>query len=166
MSDTSSGYLDAAATAPLRPEARAAMLAAWDAGQANASSVHAAGARARAAVERARAQIAVALGARPAEVLFTSGGTEANALAVTGLALARPRGKHLVVSAIEHSSVLESARFLERVFGFELTVVPVDARGRVHPAAVDAALRDDTTLLSIGLANGEIGTVQPIQEIA
>lgn len=166
MSRTQPGYLDAAATAPLRPEARAAMTAVWDEGQANASSVHAAGARARATVEHARAQIAAALGARPAELVFTSGGTEANALALTGLALARPRGRHLIVSAIEHSSVLESARFLERVFGFELTVLPVDDRGRVSLAAVDAALREDTTLLSIGLANGEIGTVQSLTDIA
>ncbi len=161
-----SGYLDAAATAPLRASARAAMLAVWDAGQANASSVHAAGARSRAVVEEARGRVAAAFGARPGEVLFTSGGTEANALAITGLALARPRGRHLVVSAIEHSSVLESARFLERVFGFELSVVPVDARGRVAPEAVAEALRPDTTLLSVGLANGEIGTVQAIGELA
>lgn len=159
-------YLDAAATAPLRPEARAAMLAVWDAGQANASSVHSAGYRARAAVDTARERLARALGARPGEIVFTSGGTEANTLAIVGLALARPRGRHLVTSAIEHSSVLESCRFLERVFGFELTIVPVDAQGQVAPEAVAAALRPDTTLLSIGLANAEVGTVQPIQAIA
>ncbi|GAA1630589.1 cysteine desulfurase family protein [Leucobacter chromiireducens] len=159
-------YLDAAATAPLRPEARAAMLAVWDAGQANASSVHSAGYRARAAVDTARERLARALGARPGEIVFTSGGTEANTLAIVGLALARPRGRHLVTSAIEHSSVLESCRFLERVFGFELTIVTVDAQGQVAPEAVAAALRPDTTLLSIGLANAEVGTVQPIQAIA
>ncbi|SJN07992.1 Cysteine desulfurase [Leucobacter sp. 7(1)] len=159
-------YLDAAATAPLRPEARAAMLAVWDAGQANASSVHSAGFRARAEVDAARDRIAQALGARPGEVVFTSGGTEANTLAIVGLALARPRGRHLVTSAIEHSSVLESCRYLERVFGFELTVVPVDAWGRVAPEAVAAALRPDTTLLSVGLANAEVGTVQSINALA
>ncbi|KAM9862608.1 cysteine desulfurase family protein [Leucobacter sp. BZR 635] len=163
---TSSHYLDAAATAPLRPEARAAMLAVWEAGQANASSVHGHGFRARDTVERARKQIAAALGARPGEVIFTSGGTEANTLAIVGLALANPRGRHIVTTAIEHSSVLESARYLERVFGFELTVVPVDGAGMVDPAAVVATLRPDTTLLSIGLANGEVGTVQPLAGLA
>ncbi len=162
----STGYLDAAATAPLRQEARAAMLAVLDAGPANPSSVHSPGHRAKAVVDEARAEVAAALGATPAEVVFTSGGTEANNLAVTGLALANPRGRHLVTTPIEHPSVLESCRFLERVFGFELTVVPVDADGRVDPGTVVSAIRDDTTLVSIGLANGEIGTVQPIPEIA
>lgn len=161
-----SRYLDAAATAPLRPEARAAMLDAYDAGQANPSSVHAPGHRANAIVERARTDIAQAMGATPAEVIFTSGGTEANNLALVGLALANPRGRHLVTTPIEHPSVLETCRFLERVFGFELTTVPVDGDGLVDAAAVDAALRDDTTLVSVGLANGEIGTVQPVPEIA
>ncbi|MCW2288420.1 cysteine desulfurase [Leucobacter luti] len=162
----STGSLDAAATAPLRPEARAAMLAVWDAGQANASSVHAAGFRARSTVEEARHTIAAALGALPSEVIFTSGGTEANTLAIVGLALARPRGRHIVVTAIEHPSVLESCRFLERVFGFELSVVPVDSYGLVTREAVAEALRPDTTLLSIGLANGEVGTVQALPALA
>lgn len=160
------GYLDAAATAPLRPEARAAMLAVWDAGQANASSVHSAGFAARTEVDAARQRIARALGARPGEIVFTSGGTEANTLAIVGLALARPRGRHLVTSAIEHPSVLESCRYLERVFGFELTVLPVDEQGRVSPESVAGALRADTTLLTIGLANAEVGTVQPLPECA
>ena len=164
MSD--SRYLDAAATAPLRPEARAAMLRALDAGPGNASSVHSAGHRARAIVEGARERIAAALGARPAEVVFTSGGTEANNLAVKGLALANPRGRHIVTTPIEHPSVIESCRFLERVHGFELTLLPVDATGLVDPLAVEAALRDDTTLVTVGLANGEVGTVQPLPEIA
>lgn len=160
-----SRYLDAAATAPLRPEARQAMIAVLDAGQANASSVHAAGHRARAFVEDARGRIAAALGARPSEVIFTSGGTEANNLALIGLALASPRGRHIVTSQIEHPSVLESCEFLERVHGFELSLVPVDGTGMIDPAAVAAVLRDDTTLVSIGLANGEVGTVQPIGAI-
>jgi len=159
-------YLDAAATAPLLPEARSAMLAALDAGPANASSVHTPGHRARRALDEARERIAAALGARPGEVVFTSGGTEAANLAIAGLALANPRGRHLVTTPIEHPSVLESCRYLERVFGFELTVVPVDETGRVDPAAVAAVLRDDTTLVSVGLANGEVGTVQPLPEIA
>lgn len=161
-----SRYLDASATAPLRPEARAAMLAALDAGPGNPSSVHAQGHRAKALVDAARADIARALGARASEVVFTSGGTEANNLAIVGLALANPRGCHLVTSPLEHPSVLESCRYLERVFGFELTLVPVDGHGRVEPSSVAAALRDDTTLVSIGLASADVGTVQPLPEIA
>lgn len=160
-----SRYFDAAATAPLRPEARAAMEAVWDAGQANPSSVHSEGFRARTEVDRARYRLARALGANPAEIIFTSGGTEANNLAIVGLSLARPRGRHLVTSAIEHPSVLESCRFLERVFGFELTVLPVDEWGRIDADAVALALRPDTTLLSLGLANAEVGTVQALPEL-
>jgi len=159
-------YLDAAATAPLRPEARAAMLAVLEAGQANPSSVHSPGHRASVVLREAREAIAGALQARGSEVVFTSGGTEANNLAVIGLALANPRGRHIVTSAIEHPSVLESCRYLERVFGFEVTEAPVDRQGRIDPHALAALLRPDTTLVSIGLANGEIGTVQQIGEIA
>lgn len=161
-------YLDAAATAPLRPEARDAMLEVWESGQANASSVHAPGHRARAFLTAARGAIADGLGARPAEVVFTSGGTEANNLAIIGLALAlaRPRGSHLVTTPLEHPSVLGSCRYLERVFGFEVTQLPTDADGRVRVEDVRRSVRDDTTLLSVGLANGEIGTVQDLPAIA
>ena len=159
-------YLDAAATAPLRPEARAAMIEVLDAGPGNASSVHSAGHRASSVVAQARAGIAAAFGARPSEVVFSSGGTEANNLAVIGLALANPRGRHLVTSAIEHPSVAESCRYLQRVHGFELDEVAVDSAGMIDPRDVATVLRDDTTLVTIGLANGEIGTVQPIPEIA
>ena len=159
-------YLDAAATAPLRPEARAAMIEVLDAGPGNASSVHSAGHRASSVVAQARAGIAAAFGARPSEVVFASGGTEANNLAVIGLALANPRGRHLVTSAIEHPSVAESCRYLQRMHGFELDEVAVDSAGMIDPRDVAAVLRDDTTLVTIGLANGEIGTVQPIPEIA
>lgn len=166
MSDGAYRYLDAAATAPLRPEAREAMLAALDAGPGNPSSVHSAGHRANTIVADARRVVALVLGAREAEVIFTSGGTEANNLAVIGLALANPRGRHIVTSAIEHPSVLESCRYLERMHGFDLDEVPVTAEGMVDPQAVANVLRSDTALVSIGLANGEIGTVQPISEIA
>lgn len=159
-------YLDAAATAPLRPEARRALLAALDVGQANPSSVHQAGHRSRVMLADAREQVARAFGARASEVIFTSGGTEANNLAVIGLALANPRGRHLVTTAIEHPAVLESCRFLARVHGFEVTEVGVDRHGRVHPDAVAAALRPDTTLVTVGLANGEVGTVQDLPRIA
>lgn len=159
-------YLDAAATAPLRPEARAAMEAVFAGQAANPSSVHAAGHRAAQIVEQARSLVAASFGVRTSEVIFTSGGTEANNLAVIGLALAQPRGRHLVTSPIEHPSVTESCRYLERVFGFELTTVPVDRDGRVDPAHVASAVRADTTLVTIGLANAEVGTVQPLPEIA
>ncbi|MGJ0202865.1 aminotransferase class V-fold PLP-dependent enzyme [Leucobacter sp. gxy201] len=159
-------YLDAAATAPLRPEALAAMVAVLEAGPANPSSVHAPGHRARVVVDEARDTVAAALGARANEVVFTSGGTEANNLAIIGAALARPRGRHIVTTPIEHPSVLESCDYLARMFGFEIELLPVDADGVVHPAAVEAAVRADTTLVSVGLANAEIGTVQPIVEIA
>lgn len=163
--ETFSGYLDASATAPLRPEARAAMLAVWDAGPGNASSVHAFGYQARTVVDESRAALAAPLGVRPGEIVFTSGGTEANNLALIGAALANPRGRHIVTTRLEHPSVLESCRFLERVHGFEVSFAPVDACGRVTVAGVMSLVRSDTTLVSIGLANAEIGTVQPVAEI-
>lgn len=160
-----SGYLDAAATAPLRPEARKAMLAALDAGSANPSSVHGPGHYAKQQVDDARESLARSFQARPSEVTFTSGGTEANNLAIIGLSLAQPRGRHIITTPIEHPSVLETCRYLERVFGFDVDVLPVDSRGLVSRIDVERALRDDTTLVSIGLANAEVGTVQPILEI-
>lgn len=165
MSANSYRYLDAAATAPLDPEAKAAMLHALNDGPGNPSSVHSNGYRAAAMVADARRGIATAFGARESEVVFTSGGTEANNLAVIGLALANPRGRHVLTSPLEHPSVLESCGFLERIFGFEVEHVPVDGNGIVSPEGVAALLRTDTTLVTIGLASGEIGTVQPIGEI-
>ncbi|NLA64662.1 MAG: cysteine desulfurase [Leucobacter sp.] len=158
-------YLDAAATAPLRPEAFEAMLNVLRSGQANASSVHSAGHRARAVIEHARAEVAQACGVRPTEVIFTSGGTEANNLAVIGLALAHSRGRHVVTSSIEHPSVLESCNYLGRVHGYEVTQVDVDQMAMVDVRRVEAALRDDTALVTIGLANGEVGSVQPVPEL-
>ena len=159
-------YLDAAATAPLRPEARHAMLAVLDRGPGNASSVHTPGKTAKATLEHARKQVAEAFGARTSEVVFTAGGTEANNLALKGIAVANPRGKHIVTTAIEHSSIRQSCDFLARVGGFEITEIGVDSLGRVDEAAAIAAIRPDTTLVSIGLANGEVGTVQSIDRIA
>ena len=159
------GYLDAAATAPLHPEARAAMLAVLDEGPGNPSSVHSFGHRAEAHLTAARRAIASAFSARESEVIFTSGGTEANNLAVIGLALAHPRGRHVLTSLLEHSSVLAACAVLERVFGFEVQQLPVDASGLVSADAVRALLRADTSLVTLGLANAEIGTVQPVAEI-
>ena len=159
-------YLDAAATAPLRDEARQAMLAVLDGGPANASSVHTPGKTAKATLQQARETLARAFGATPGEVVFTAGGTEANNLALKGIALATPRGKHIVTTAIEHSSIRKSCEFLARIAGFEITEIGVDAHGRVDEEAVVAAIRSDTTLVSVGLANGEVGTVQSVERIA
>ena len=129
------------------------MLSVLDAGPGNASAVHTPGKAARATLQGARAQVADAFGARASEVVFTAGGTEANNLALKGIAVANPRGKHIVTTVIEHSSIRKSCEFLARIGGFEITELPVDAMGRVDETAALAAIRDDTTLVSIGLAN-------------
>jgi cysteine desulfurase len=133
---------------------------------ANPSSRHEPGERAARALADARAQIAAELGCRPSELVLTSGGTEADNLAIKGLALADPRGRHLVISPLEHEAVRESCDYLRRVHGFEIEVLAVDAEGRVSPAALERAIRVDTTLVSIVYASNEIGTVQPIPELA
>lgn len=159
-------YLDNAASTPLLPEVREAMMPYLGDVFGNPSSLHDWGDGAREAMDEARAQVAALIGADPEEIIFTSGGTESNNFAVKGLALARQdKGKHVVVSAIEHFSVLHSARTLEK-WGFEVTEVPVDKYGVVEPEAVRKAIRKDTVLVSIMHANGEIGTIEPIQEIA
>jgi cysteine desulfurase len=157
-------YLDYNATAPLRPEARRAMetLAARRPG--NPSSAHAAGRVARAALEQARRALAAHVAVRASELVFTSGGTESNNLAVLG-AVPDPHGAHLVVSPLEHASVLAPVRALQRR-GADVTWLPVDREGRITPTAVAAALRPQTALVSIGWANNEIGTIQPIAALA
>jgi cysteine desulfurase len=156
-------YLDHNATTPLLPAALDAMRPYLGAPAGNASSAHAAGRVARAAVEQARRTIAAAVGVSPSEVVFTSGGTESNNLALFG-AVPEARGAHLVVAPIEHASVLAPVRELERR-GARVTWLAVDAAGRVGPDDVAAALRPETTLVSVGWANNEIGTVQPIAAI-
>lgn len=158
-------YLDHAATAPVRREVLEAMWPLLTGDFGNPSSRHEYGRSAERALTDARERVAAVLGCRAGEVLFTSGGTEGDNLAVKGIALARPRGRHLVTSAIEHPAVLESCRYLERAHGFELDVVPVDAAGLVDVDALRSALRDDTTLVSVMMANNEVGTVQPTAEI-
>jgi cysteine desulfurase len=157
-------YLDHNASAPLRREAAAAMAELTARAPGNPSSAHAAGRRARAALEQARRDVAEVLGIRPSELVFTSGGTESNNLALLG-AVPDPQGAHLAVSPIEHASVLGPVRELERR-GARVTWLAVDAAGRVGPAAVEAALATPTALVSVGWANNEIGTVQPIAAIA
>ena len=159
-------YLDNAATTPLLPEVRQAMMPFLDETFGNPSSLHDWGDAAREAVDVARAQIAQLIGGDAEEVIFTGSGTESNNFAIKGLALAQQKkGKHVVVSAIEHFSVLHSARTLEK-WGFEVSEVPVDKYGLVDPEAVRKSLRKDTILVSVMQANGEVGTIEPIQEIA
>lgn len=161
-------YLDHAATTPIDPSVLEAMHPYLERAFGNPSSMHAAGREARAAVEGAREQVAAALGVPPLDVLFTSGGTEADNLAVKGLAWAARdagRGAHLVVSAVEHHAVLEPAEWLAARQGFELTVVPVEPDGVLDPEGLLAAVRDDTVLVSVMAANNEIGTVQPLERI-
>jgi cysteine desulfurase len=161
-------YLDHAATTPPRPEARAA-LSRW-LGAANASSTHAAGQDARAAVEEAREQVAAALRCSPHEVVFTAGGTEADNLVVKGVVwAARDRSRaipHLVVSAVEHAAVLDPARWLAERGDATLTVVAPRPDGRVEPAAVLAAVRPETVLVSVMAANNELGAVNDVAALA
>ena len=159
-------YLDHAATTPLRREVLDAMLPYLTEVYGNPSSAHAVGRAARAALDDAHTRVAAQLGAEPREIVFTSGGTEANNLALKGGAWAgKGRGHRIVTSAVEHHAVGHALRYLEK-FGFEITELPVDRYGRVDPDQLEAALNDRTILVSIMLANNEVGTIQPIQEIA
>ncbi len=155
-------YLDNNATTPVLPAVLEAMLPYFNAEFGNASSIHHHGQHTRAAVERARESVAALLGARAAEIVFTSGGTEADNLAVFGLA--RP-GDHVITSTIEHHAVLNACRWLQQV-GCEVTYLPVDPRGIVDPEDLRRALRPNTRLISIMMANNETGVLQPIEEIA
>jgi len=159
-------YLDNAATTPILPEVLEAMLPYLKDAYGNPQSLHHWGDDAREAIEGARTSVADLIGAKPEEIIFTSSGTESNNFAIKGLAMAQQsKGKHIVVSAIEHFSVLHSARTLEK-WGFEVTQVPVDKDGLVDPGEVAQSLRGDTVLVSIMHANGEVGTIEPIKEIA
>lgn len=159
-------YLDHNATTPVREEVVEAMARVLRDVPGNPSSVHAEGARARAVLETAREQVAAALGARPAEVVFTSGATEANHLAIHGVAGAEAtRGRHVVTTAVEHPSVQGPLEALERA-GWRVTRVPVDAEGRLDPEAVEAACGPDTALVSVIWANNETGVLSPVAEIA
>ncbi|HEY7485980.1 MAG TPA: cysteine desulfurase family protein [Streptosporangiaceae bacterium] len=159
-------YFDAASTERLHPAARSALLAGFETGWADPARVYGAGRTARLRLDRARAQVAGVLGVRPDEVSFTSSGTQAVHLAVLGAARARRRvGRHVVVSAVEHSSVLHAAGMHERDGG-KVTTVGVDRQGRVDPAEFAAALRPDTALACLQSANHEVGTVQPVAEVA
>lgn len=159
-------YLDYNATTPLRPEVLEAMLPYFQRHFGNPSSVHGAGRQAKQGVEEARERIAEFLHCRPAEILFTSGGTESNNLALTGMRHAlRHKGQHIITTAIEHSSILEPLDALATE-GATITKLPVNDEGRVTINDLAAALRPDTVLVSISLANHEIGTIQPIAELS
>ena len=159
-------YLDNAATTPLDPRVLEAMLPHLGADRGNPSSIHARGAAAREAVERARGSVAALVGAAPSEILFTSGGTEADCLAVLGIARAAgPERRHLVVSEVEHAAVREAARQLESE-GFEVTWLGVDGHGLVDADEFAGALRPDTALAAVMWANNEVGTVQPVRGLA
>jgi cysteine desulfurase len=159
-------YLDNAASTALLPEVKEAMLPYLGDVFGNPSSLHDWGDGARVALDEAREKVAGLIGADPEEIIFTSGGTESNNFAVKGIALAQQgKGKHVIVSAIEHFSVLHSAKTLEK-WGLEVTEVPVDKYGVVNPEDVKKAIRKDTVLVSVMHANGEIGTIEPIKEIA
>jgi cysteine desulfurase len=158
-------YLDHAATTPLRREALDAMLPFLTEEFGNPSSAHGFGRRARAALDEAHERIARRIGAEAREIVFTSGGTEALNLGLKGAAWAgKARGHRIVTSAVEHHAVGHTVRYLEK-FGFEIAELPVDRYGRVDPDDVEAAITDKTTVVSIMLANNEVGTIQPIAEI-
>ena len=158
-------YLDYAATAPVLPEVVDAMLPFFMSCYGNPSGIHGTGREARKGIEQARRQTAAALGAESSEILFTSGGSESDNLAVQGTAYAlRDRGNHLITSKIEHPAVLNTCRWLEKQ-GFQVTYLPVDSYGMIDPEAVRNAIRPETILVSIMTANNEIGTVEPAAEI-
>lgn len=159
-------YLDYNATTPVLPQVIESMHHALTEGFGNPSSPHARGVQARSLVDKARSQVARLLGCGPEELIFTSGGSEANNHAIKGAAHSlRDRGRHLITSAVEHPAVSSVCDFLQAE-GYEVTVLPVDGTGLVDPADLEAAIRSDTILVSIMHANNETGTIQPIAELA
>lgn len=159
-------YFDYNATTPLDPAVRDAMLPFFTESWGNPSSVHHVGQQARAVLDDLRDRTAGLIKAKPSEIIFTSGGTEANNLAIFGTArhLAN-KGKHIITSAIEHHAVLHCFDYLASKEGFKVTCLPVDSSGRVSPEDLKKALRPDTTLVSVMAANNEIGTIQPVAEL-
>jgi len=159
-------YMDHSSTTPTRPEVVEAMLPYFKDAYGNASSVHGFGREARRAVESARETVASCIGASPEEIIFTSGGTESDNLALKGAALAnQKKGRHVITSAVEHHAVLNPCAWLEKQ-GFEVTRLGVDGEGRLSVAALQEALREDTVLVSVMLANNEVGVIEPVAELA
>ncbi|WP_048199088.1 cysteine desulfurase NifS [Methanocella arvoryzae] len=158
-------YLDNSATTKVSDEVVSAMLPYFTEKYGNPSSLHSAGREAREAVEAARARVADAIGASPAEIIFTSGGTESDNIAIIGGALAnKKKGNHIITSAIEHPAVIETCRHLEKN-GFKVTYVPVDQEGILRLDELEEAITPETTLITVMHVNNEIGTIQPIREI-
>jgi len=158
-------YLDYAATTPTHPEVVKAMLPYFAESFGNPSSIYSYGQEAKEAIENARAQVARLIGARSDEIVFTSGGTEADNFALKGIAFANEaRCNHIITSTLEHHAVLESAKFLEQR-GFRVTYLPVDKYGLVDPSDVKKAITSETSLVSVMHANNEVGTIEPIAEI-
>jgi cysteine desulfurase len=159
-------YLDYSATTPTRPEVLEAMRPYFVDVFGNASSIHIFGQQAKKALEDSREKVASILGASPEEIVFTSGGTEATNLAIQGsLSASRDKGNQIVTSSIEHHATLDTCRYLERK-GFRVTYVPVDRYGKLDPADVEKAVTDQTVLITIMHANNEVGTTEPVEEIA
>lgn len=159
-------YFDNAATTRTDPRVVEVMAPYYDIMYGNASELHQKGIEARQALDGARQTIASFIGARPEEIVFTGCGTEGDNLAVKGVARRyRKKGKHIIISSVEHSAVYESAMYLKREEGFEVTILPVDTEGFVDPGDVDASIREETTLVSVIHGNNEIGTIQPVAEI-
>jgi cysteine desulfurase len=159
-------YFDYNATTPLDPKVREAMLPFLDEIWGNPSSVHHVGRKARAYLDEFRERSAKVLGAKPSEIIFTSGGTESANLAVFGSARSlKPKGRHLITSAVEHHAVLHSFQYLAKNEGFETTILPVNREGLISPDDLAEAIRPDTVLVSLMAANNEIGTIQPVAEL-
>jgi cysteine desulfurase len=158
-------YLDYNATTPIDPQVFESMLPFLQSNFGNPSSSHVYGRIPKEALEKSRQQVAALIGAEIDEIIFTSGGTESNNHAIIGAALAnKEKGNHIITSIIEHPAVMETCRYLERL-GFRITYLPVDEYGLVHPEDVQAAIIDDTILITIMHANNEVGTIQPIDEV-
>ena len=158
-------YLDHAATTPTDPAVVQAMLPYFTEVYGNPSSVHAFGRESRRSVEAARRQVASAIGAKPSEIYFTNGGTESDNWALKGTAFAlQGKGRHIITTAVEHHALLHTCQWLEKQ-GFAVTYLPVDALGRVNPDDVSSAIRPDTILISVMMANNEVGTLEPVAEI-
>lgn len=159
-------YLDYNATTPIAPEVVTEMLPYFDTNFGNPSSAYAIGRTNKEAIFKARKQVANLINAKPEEIVFTSCATESNNLAIHGFILAnKDKGKHIITSAIEHPAVIEVCKYLTKL-GYEITYVPVDTFGKINPADVEKAIRPDTALITIMHANNEVGTIQPISEIA
>jgi len=160
-------YLDHASATPVRREVMEAMLPYFEEYFGNPSTVYDLGSEVKEVLEEQRTKVAELIGAKPQEIIFTSSGAEANNLAIKGVALSRKnKGNHVIISAIEHHSVLNSARFLERLLDFEVTFLQVNEHGLIDPERLASAIRPETVLVSIMHANNEIGTIEPISELS